>query len=350
MDNKSFNKFYVLTGDLDFVVTHWCRSNQFKSPSQKGFENLRSLFRKDLEQVTAKTAEVTGRPLEVKFESRNKFPTLRKRENDHGFWIALDDVYIPKADFRIELTRIYDNYGERELGRGVRPETNPDNLKIQIDNCRKTYQKAGSPPSVVLADDGTFTGDTVIEILNKLREVGINVTELRMAFATFEGQVNIAKAIKRAGRRIIFEVGLSATKDSIFDWVCERDFFVGVPRSGRTVGTYDLDKVTPIPSTAPIVGFPYVKPWGPMTEGASISIGQKEFSARLTSYSIHLWQEIEKLNKITLKVRQLPRFPGPPKPTEDILNMPLIDYLETIEKWTFGNELKLRRKNERIFS
>lgn len=348
MKREEFNKFYVLTGDLDHVVGQWCQQNHLKPPSRKGFEKLRQSFHKDLENVVRKTAEHSGSDLEVQFTNRKQFSWLTKEKNDKGFWIALDDVYIPIADFNIGMTRIYDKHGECQLGHGFRPETDADSIENQIKNCRTKYVNAGSPKRVVLADDGTFTGSTIADMLGRLRDVEIKVTEVCMAFATFEGKAKIEKVIEKESRRILYHVGTDAKKDSILDWVCERDFFVGVPRSGRTTGARGIDGV-PVPFAKPIIAFPYVKPWGPMSEGANISFGQKEFSSRLTSYSIQLWEAIQKVNGITLTVAQLPRFPGPAEPTEEILEMPLVEYLQTIEKWIFGDEPSYRRKKERIF-
>jgi len=155
---------------------------------------------------------------------------------------------------------------------------------------------------------------------------------------------------REEGRSIPFKPWKVIGKQGLIDWVCERDFFLGVPRSGKTAGYLTPKAKTPTPCVNPVVGHPYVAPWGPIREGANVEVGQFELSAWLTSLSIELWKAVQEANpQKELLVRDLPRFPGPPlTSTEELQKLPLIEYLENVEKWVFGPDAKKQRAEEPV--
>lgn len=347
---KPTDKVYLVTEDLACVLSRWCSREGLSSPSPIVFNKFRDHVMRDLQDLVFKDTPEGESVIEVNFSPLKDFAHLIKQKTDDKFWIALDDVYVRNEDksstaerrfFRLHVTRLYDKHGLRKLGLGARPEATQKTIQAQLEDCRSAYVAAGKPSKVVLADDGTFTGDTVLDVIQRLKGIGIRVGGIRLGFSRADSINEFYKSDPS------FDIvpGFTKSKDGLLDWVCERDFFIGAPRSGRTLGrdingTFRADD-------GPIVGLPYIKPWGPIWEGANICCGQHELSARLTGYSIEIWQEIQRKNAgVKLTVAKMPRFPGPPEPCKDILVMPIVQYLETVEKWMFGSEFQKARKKK----
>jgi hypothetical protein len=346
-ESPPFRKIYIITQDLDHILNTWLHKKGMRPLPQSVFDDLRERLSEDLRAVAFGNSDAGG-AVSIRFQTRHRLNNLEKADNDSRFWIAMDDVYVPKSNFLVQVTRVYDKHGEHLLGRSHRPESEGDSLPIQIHRCRDAYDMfkkttGNLRPEVVLADDGTFTGDSVLEILESLyEEAEIDVTHLCFAFQTTESLIKIRDKLRAQGRNISYSPSEVISATGLVDWVCERDFFLGVPRSGRTAGSMDDGKV--VPSANPIIGYPYVCPWGPIREGANVEVGQFELSARLTSHSIELWQAVERANGgRKLKVSELPRFPGPPFSTSEIQGLDLIDYLMNVEQWVFGSEERRRR-------
>lgn len=85
-------------------------------------------------------------------------------------------------------------------------------------------------------------------------------------------------------------------KKEVIDQICERDFYFGIAGSGISVET-----------NAKIVKAPYFLPFGNPVERASIPKSyEKYFSNTCISRSIALWNEIEKLSKRKILIKELP--------------------------------------------
>jgi hypothetical protein len=196
---------------------------------------------RDLQDLVFKDTPEGESLIEVHFSPLKDFDHLVKRKTDDRFWIALDDVYVRNEDksskaertfFRLHVTRLYDKHGLRKLGLGARPEATQKTIPRQLEDCWSAYVAAGKPSKVVLADDGTFTGDTILEVIKGLRKSNIRVREIRMGFARKDSLDEFYKSDPS------FDIipGFTKSKNGLLDWVCERDFFIGAPRSGRTLG------------------------------------------------------------------------------------------------------------------
>ena len=84
--------------------------------------------------------------------------------------------------------------------------------------------------------------------------------------------------------------------DGVSDQVCERDFYPGVPYSGREHFTYDN------------ASFPYVLPFGKPQKWASIPEKEaNQFSCICLDNTVALFEEIEKMNDMTICCQSVPR-------------------------------------------
>jgi hypothetical protein len=109
--------------------------------------------------------------------------------------------------------------------------------------------------SVVLCDDGIFSGDTLKETIERFRNIGIIIDEIRVI-------LNFSRKSDFDGIPI---KAMYNPKDCI-DWIDERDFFYGTPMSGASVK-----------STNFIYGVPYI---------ANIAIAEKKASIPSNSSKI----------------------------------------------------------------
>jgi len=86
--------------------------------------------------------------------------------------------------------------------------------------------------------------------------------------------------------------------DEVLDEVCQRDFWGGVPLSGRTV----------ISDKGETWSAPYFRPFGFPEKWASIPPENVEaFSAFCFLKTVELWREVEKVNGALLPVTEVPR-------------------------------------------
>ena len=84
--------------------------------------------------------------------------------------------------------------------------------------------------------------------------------------------------------------------DRVIDQICERDFYFGIPCSGISIIKNNQ-----------IYKAPYFKPFGNPVERASIpECYEDEFSKSCVNRSILLWEEIERLSKRAVDVKELP--------------------------------------------
>ena len=82
----------------------------------------------------------------------------------------------------------------------------------------------------------------------------------------------------------------------VIDQICERDFYFGIAGSGISVQT-----------NTQVVKAPYFLPFGNPIERASIPQNAATyFSNSCITRSILLWQEIEKLSKRKIYIKDLP--------------------------------------------
>lgn len=333
-------KMYVVTEDLEHLVNEWCQINGYKAPSAAWFALLRKNFQKTLEQFAFPSNDV-----QIRFIRRNDsiFDTLKKPEDDGSFWISLDRVYVSNADCFIDATRIYNN-SHQKLAIAGHP-SNSDSLETQIAECHFKWTKT-NPSQTILADDGTFTGETIVRVLRLLAARGVDVSGVRLGFCT---ESSLHETIKPFLKEMLgkmnpvsFSASIIVDETFLLDWVCERDFFIAAPRSGRTIGESKInasgdERVVAFPQN---IGLPHLLKWGAIDDGASITKGDlAEISQRLTDYSIRLWQKIAELNPdINFTAGDLPRFPGPESPRAfcEYQECDMVEFLEQREKNHFG--------------
>jgi hypothetical protein len=82
----------------------------------------------------------------------------------------------------------------------------------------------------------------------------------------------------------------------VIDQICERDFYFGIAGSGIS-----------IIKNNEVLKAPYFKPYGDPVNRSSIPIiEEQKFSLTCLRRSLELWQEIERLNRREIKIKELP--------------------------------------------
>lgn len=127
--------------------------------------------------------------------------------------ISLDRVYLPNAQGYLEVTRLT-NPKTGIVSLGPRPGT-PE-LTKQIDALAK-YKR------IILADVGAFTGDTLLELCDRVETKGIKVEEVLLGLSSVSAsqRTNSVRKVTALNEYIFYE------------WLELRDLF-GI--DGRNVG------------------------------------------------------------------------------------------------------------------
>ncbi|MBI3334954.1 MAG: hypothetical protein HY001_00440 [Candidatus Portnoybacteria bacterium] len=194
--------------------------------------------------------------------------------------VSLDRAYLHVAT-HLDIARLVDDTGS-DCGLGHRPENPP--LLQQFRSLKERGLR-----EVTLVDDVVFTGELVERIIHCLSRLGIRVPLVCAGIGIAEGihRINQSKREVRCVRRY----------EEVIDEVCERDFYPGVPFSGRLLagdGNF---------------GLPYLLPFGNPGKWASIPTEwQARFSQFCIEQTIRLFERIEKYSNRVVSCAELGRM------------------------------------------
>lgn len=255
---------YVVSGDIKILLSRWAEQSGFKLPSDEFFKKIRDDFGLFMTQVFPGFEFVTEEVL------REGLNSLVKK--DGLYPLSLDRVYC-LSDLCIDIARQVDiNGNDKGLGRRA-------NSPYLLEQFRKL--KASGVKEVSIIDDVVFSGDVIVRLGKALNMAGMRVKTIYAGIGIMEG-INL---IKGSG----YEVECVRTYDSVIDEICERDFYPGVPLSGRLIDPENN------------IGAPYILPFGNPNKWASIpEKWQVPFSIFCMSQTIKLFEEIEKMSQKTV--------------------------------------------------
>ncbi|MBT9171440.1 MAG: hypothetical protein DDT18_01816 [Actinobacteria bacterium] len=274
-------KPYVVSGDIVPLLNKWANQKGFILPSTEFFNQLRGEFIEYMRRIFP----------EFEFVPEKEITKgIARLVSESGLTpVSLDRVYYP-TNPSLDIARLVDKDG-KDRGLGHRPGTPP--LLQQFKRLKETGLK-----EIVLVDDVIFTGDLIERVIQCLSRLGIQVLLVCAGIGIAEG-INRIKIIKDMKR----EIRCVRTYEEVIDEVCERDFYPGVPLSGRVL----LGEEN--------VGVPYILPWGNPRKWASIPSGwQTPFSKFCIEQTIRLFEEIEKCSNRMVSCTELGRMvPGLPR-------------------------------------
>lgn len=248
---------YVVSQDICILMQKWADEKNFNLPSKEFFTGLRLEFAQFMKQIFPNFQSISEYELSTGLNNLVKETGL--------FPISLDRVYY-SSNPGLDISRLVNAEGQ-DKGLGRRRDSSP--LLRQFRELKKIGIK-----EAVLVDDVLFSGDLAQRIIRVLSNQGIEIPIICAGIAIKKG-VDILSA---SGKNI----KAVKTYEEVIDEVCERDFYPGVPMSGRSLNNNEN------------IGIPYILPFGSPGKWASIpEEWQKTFSQFCLKQSIKLFEEIE---------------------------------------------------------
>jgi hypothetical protein len=262
---------YIVSADIETLLRRWCERSGFVAPPSLFVRDIRTEFHGFMSGV------FPGYAMIEEEDMRTAMADLAEKYNFP--MVALDTLYC-SSGLRLEVCRVTNESGEVT---GMTNRAGAPSLLEQIKHI-----KASGLHEITLADDVIFSGKLVVDIIGHLKSHGLIVKNVCACIGIKEGIDKIAQ--------IVEHVDCAYSYDAIIDEVCERDFYPGIPLSGRLLEGSDN------------VGMPYIYPFGDPVSWASIPVDKASAFSRLClGLTTELFQEIERLSKRPVLYRNVPR-------------------------------------------
>lgn len=188
----------------------------------------------------------------------------------------------PKSEgLLLNINRLFNTDGQL-IGHGPRPGFEP--LTKQFNDLARKI--AGR--SVVLIEDGAFSGGTMRYVLQELNSRGITVTAIIIGFCCTRAKFVLGHVFK--GELVIVH-----PVENLLDWIPDHDLIPFIPNCGRVLGESAVDhSFMPVRrSDGFSCAYPYILPFGKIEEWASLPIeGAKELSRLCLDTSIEIYGRV----------------------------------------------------------
>lgn len=194
----------------------------------------------------------------------------------------------------IEMNRLVD-MGGNIISIGPRPGSQSLNQQINMVAARTK--------SVIIIEDGSFTGKTLQYLLNLLASHNLTVKSIVLG-------ILFSKASEVLENDYDGEVFCwRKPTNGLVDWMPSHDFFPFIPNSGRVVGHFLGRNCYPVYLHNNVsLCMPYINPYGSPEKWASIRGDARElgrFSTKCLELARMIFEEMEKLNKKTITIDDL---------------------------------------------
>jgi len=209
---RKSRKPYVISEDIHILLSEWAKRRGFTIPPDKFFKQLRQKMQECLEKIfgVGNVDMVSARELRTgmrKFIRQTGLPA-----------VSMDRVYI-RTNPKIQVSRMID---ESLTHWDIGPRFGALPISEQLLRVKERFDE------IVLVDDVIFSGEVITEILRSLEAIGVKVPIVVAGIAIGKG----ARMLKAATNSMFLTTRYY--KD-IIDEICERDFYPGIPLSGRLV-------------------------------------------------------------------------------------------------------------------
>jgi hypothetical protein len=270
---RKSRKPYVISEDIHILLSEWAKKRGFTIPPAKFFKQLRQ----EMQEYFEKIFGVGNVDMVSASELKNGMLSLIKRSGLPA--ISMDRVYI-RTTPDIQVTRMVD---KNLIDQGIGPRYGTLPIDKQLSMIRER--------EIALVDDVLFSGKVMVKIIKALEKRGVKVPIVIAGIAVGEG-------VQRIQKQTDSQILSVRYYKEVIDEICERDFYPGVPLSGRSL----LGKAN--------IGYPYIYPFGKVCAWASIPEKYaKEFSCFCLYQSIYLWSAIEAVSAKPVRCRDLERLP-----------------------------------------
>ena len=187
----------------------------------------------------------------------------------------------PKSEgLLLNINRLFNTDGQL-IGHGPRPGFRP--LDKKFDDLAKKI--AGR--SVVLIEDGAFSGGTLRFVLHELNSRGITVTAIIIGFCSTRAGFVLGQVFQ--GELVIVH-----PIENLLDWIPDHDLIPFIPNCGRVLGEASIQGFMPVRSAKGFSrAYPYILPFGKIEEWASLPIeGARDLSRLCLETSIELFDRV----------------------------------------------------------
>jgi hypothetical protein len=252
-------------------LDRWANKQKFIPPQKEFVSNQRKIFVAYFGRIFPNLDFVPEEEIHkgiAKILAANELPV-----------ISLDRVYF-QSRFNLDITR---TVNELKNSQGISNRAGSPTLEQQLRRIKKEdFQK------VALADDVIFFGEGIKTILPLLAKIGIKVEKI------YAG-IGISEGIERLSNSGIEVLCVRRYKE-VIDEICERDFYPGIPFSGRLL------------ENSRNIGMPYILPFGNPVEWASIPPKHAQgLSKFCLNQTIDLFEHIEGLSHRKIITKDLDR-------------------------------------------
>ncbi|MDQ3014844.1 MAG: hypothetical protein M3Q73_03200 [bacterium] len=203
------------------------------------------------------------------------------------------ELAVTRRGHIIEMNRLVDVNGDI-IGFGPRPGT------ALLSKQVASIAALASGKSVVIAEDGAFSGSTIDFLVKQFAQRHVEVAAVVVGICFPAAVENLSKSFK--GRLMVIE-----ETEKPFEWMPDHDFLPFVPNCGRVLGTMFGDEGVPFYTHDGVsFCFPYVLPFGDPVKWASIPQQHApRFSLFCLEQSLKIYSHLDKLNDRRLTIRDL---------------------------------------------
>jgi hypothetical protein len=187
----------------------------------------------------------------------------------------------PKSEgLLLNINRLFNTDGQL-IGHGPRPGFEP--LAMQYDDLAQKI--AGR--SVVLIEDGAFSGGTLRSVLHELNSRGLTVTAIIIGFCCTRAKFVLGQFFK--GELVVVH-----PIENLLDWIPDHDLIPFIPNCGRVLGESTSHGFMPVRKIEGYsCAYPYILPFGKIEEWASLPIeGAQDLSRLCLETSIELFGRV----------------------------------------------------------
>jgi hypothetical protein len=275
---------YVVTYDVASRLQAF-RSRNLLVPSQD--DPLFGVFHLSLfKEIQQALPGITIETIEMSELRRKIWDQVESRLTDPSQQVVLSTCLEiadsnPKSEgLLLNINRLFDANGEM-LGHGPRPGFN--HLDQQYEDLVAKIRGR----SIILIEDGAFTGGTIRSVLQELNSRGLKVTAVIIGFCCTRAKVVL---------RDVFEGELVIVNpiENLIDWIPDHDLFPFIPNCGRVLGEHTSQGFMPVLTAEGFsCAYPYILPFGKIEQWASLPTeGARDLSRLCLDTSIKLFSRV----------------------------------------------------------
>jgi hypoxanthine-guanine phosphoribosyltransferase len=187
----------------------------------------------------------------------------------------------PKSEgLLLNINRLFNAEGVM-IGYGPRPRF--DSLSKQLDELTHRIGHR----SVILIEDGAFTGGTLKFVIHELESRGIKVTAIIVGFCCNGSRSAIQEVFSG-------EIVMVHPVKDLIDWIPDHDLIPFSPNCGRVIGEQTSEGFMPVQTKDGFsCAYPYILPFGKIEEWASLPTeGARDLSRLCLDTSIEIFSHV----------------------------------------------------------